>query len=621
MAKLRAALSQLVLLPRALELVWVAAPGWTLVWAILLILQGLLPVAVVCLTGSLVDSLVLAVGKGATWENARTVLTLAVLMAGLALLTELSQSCSEWVRSVQSEFIQDYVSALIHGKSATLDLAFYETPEFHDHLYRARNDAGSRPLALLESAGSFLQNGVTMLGMSTLLLTYGSWIPLALLMSTMPACYVVLLSSGRYHQWWTLATARRRWTQYYDWLLTSTEPAAELRQFGLGNHFQSSYQALREGLRGEHIALTKRQSLARLFAAATGLLISGTTMLWMVWRTLQGLVTLGDLVLFYQAFSRGQSLMRSLLGNMGQIYSHTLMLRNLFEFLKLEPRVTDPSRPIAPPSRLNKGISFRQISFRYPGSEGVALQDFSLTIPAGQVVAILGANGAGKSTLVKLLCRLYDPEAGHIELDGIDIRDIQIAELRRLITVLFQSPVSYHATAGQNIALSTILAAASQAEIEAAAQGAGAHDIIARLPQGYATLLGKLFAEGTELSAGEWQRIALARAFLRRSQILVLDEPTSFMDSWAEADWLRRFRSLAEGRTALIITHRFTVAMRADMIHVMHEGQIVESGSHEELVTQGGLYAQSWAAQLEARAPLLSNPPKLIFDPTEALSQ
>jgi ATP-binding cassette subfamily B protein len=324
----------------------------------------------------------------------------------------------------------------------------------------------------------------------------------------------------------------------------------------------------------------------------------------MVWQVLQGLASLGDLALFYQAFTRGQNLMRSLLRNVGQIYSNSLFLGNLFEFLELEPQIVDPPKPLPASSTLKEGIHLRRIRFRYPGSERVVLHDFDLTIPAGQIVAIVGANGAGKSTLLKLLCRFYDPEAGSIELDGIDIRHLSLDELHRQITVLFQLPVFYHATAGLNIAIGDLKASPSAVQIEAAARSAGAHEFIARLPRGYDTLLGKWFADGTELSGGEWQRIALARAFLRQAPIVVLDEPTSFMDSWAEAKWLARFRTLVEGRTAIVITHRFTTAMQADMIHVMDEGQIVESGSHAELSAQAGLYAQSWRTQMQAGSDL-----------------
>jgi ATP-binding cassette subfamily B protein len=248
---------------------------------------------------------------------------------------------------------------------------------------------------------------------------------------------------------------------------------------------------------------------------------------------------------------------------------------------------------------LREGLRFQQVTFRYPGSERAALQDLDLSIPAGQIVAIVGTNGAGKSTLLKLLCRFYDPQAGQITLDGIDIRTLSLQELRRMITVLFQLPVPYHATAAQNIALGDLSATPGAVELESAARDAGAHELITRLPHGYDTLLGKLFAEGTELSWGEWQRVALARALLRQASIIILDEPTSFLDSWAEAQWLERFRTVVHGRTALIITHRFTTAMRADVIHVMHGGRVVESGSHNDLLARDGLYAQSWATQMQ----------------------
>ncbi len=606
--KLPAALARLSHMPQVLGLVWAASKGWTAAWAILLVVQGVLPAGIVFLSRLLIDGLVDAIGTGLSWESAQPVVVLAVMMAGILLMIELSSAAMEWVRTAQSEFVRDHVSALVHEQAVAVDLAFYESSEFHDRLERAHSDANDRSLALLESGGSVLQNGITLLAMAFLIVPYGAWLPPVLMLSTLPALYVVVRHSQRQHRWWESTTPDRRWTQYYDTMLTHSSAAPEVRLFGLGSHFMGAYQTIRRRLRDERLSLVRRQSLARLFAGFAVLLISGAAMAWMVWRALIGVVTLGDLVLFYQAFTRGQNLARSLLSSVGQVYSNSLFLGNLFEYLRLKPLVRDRARPIPVPSSLVKGISFNRVTFSYPGTERPAIEDFDLTLPAGRTVAIVGPNGAGKSTLVKLLCRFYDPGAGSIELDGIDIRELSTAALRSQMSVLFQFPVRYHATAAQNIAVGDIESNLGGAAVEEAARNAGVHETISRLPRGYETILGRWFAGGIELSGGEWQRVALARAFVRQAPIIVLDEPTSFMDSWAELDWLDRFRTLATGRTTLVITHRFTTAMRADEIHVMNNGQIVESGTHDELLARGGLYAQSWEAQTQAGAETLRSP-------------
>jgi ATP-binding cassette subfamily B protein len=423
--------------------------------------------------------------------------------------------------------------------------------------------------------------------------------------STLPALLVVVRSSLQNYHWSKRTTSERRRGWYYDWMLTSSDTAAELRLFGLGTHFAAAYQALRGRMRSERLALMRSQGVGQLAATILAMAFSGAALAWMVWRAVLGLITLGDLALFYQAFNRGQGLMRALLLDVGQIYSNSLFLGNLFEFLDLRPGIVDPPAPRPAPAALRDGIRLRDLTFRYPGSQRVALSEFDLFVPAGQTVAIVGANGAGKSTLVKLLCRFYDPEAGAIEFDGIDIRNLALDDLRRMVSVLFQVPVQYQATAAENITLGDAAAAPDAHALQAAARGAGAHELIEQLPQAYDTQLGKWFADGSELSGGEWQRVALARAFLRQAQLILLDEPTSFMDSWAEADWFERLRQLARGRTALIITHRFTIAMRADIIHVMDAGRIVESGSHDELLARDGLYAQSWFEQMRAGSSAL----------------
>ena len=593
--KLRKVVAQSAYLPRALALVWDAAAGWTTAWALLLIAQGLLPVATVYLTRGLVNGLAAALKNGGAWKP---VLILALCMGGITLLAELLRSLAGWVRTAQAELVQDHISGLIHQKSASVDLAFYDSSDFYDHLHRARADAGYRPVVLLESFGGLAQNGITLVAMFAVLIPYGLWLPLALLASTLPAVYVVLRYSLRHHEWRLRTTADERRTWYYDWLLTTAETASELRLFGLGNRFQSAYQKLRGRLRHERIDLAKEQSIAELEAGSAALLISGGALLWMVWKTARGLVTLGDLALFYQAFQQGLRLMRTLLDNLGQLYTNSLFLGNLFEFLALEPRVVDPVVPAELSARSGARIRFDEVTFRYPASDRIALDNFNLSVEPGQMVAILGPNGAGKSTLLKLLCRFYDPEGGRIEINGTDVRDVPLDQLRGLITVLFQQPVHYNDSVAKNISFGDQASRPSMEEIQAAAETAGAADIIERLPRGYQSLLGRSFTDGAELSVGEWQRIALARAFLRQAPILILDEPTSAMDPWAEAEWLDRFHALSAGRTAILITHRLSTAMRADVIHVMSNGQVVESGCHEDLLAHGGLYAQSWTAQM-----------------------
>jgi ATP-binding cassette, subfamily B, bacterial len=596
--KLRKAMAQLPYLPRALKLVWEVARPWTIAWIVLLIVQGLLPAATVYLTKLIVDGVVAAVKNGSAWPNVSRVLVFLLILGGILLTMEIVRNAINWVRTVQAELLQDHITSLIHEKSVTADLAFYELSDYYDHLHRARAEARYRPVALLGNLGALLQNSITLLAMGAILIPLGPWLALALLLSTLPAFYVVVHYALAEYQWRQRTTVDDRRAWYYDWIMTTAEAAAEIRLFGLGKLFQSSYQDLRRRLRGERLRLTRRQGLAELAASLIALLIIGAALGWMVWQALLGLVTLGELALIYAAFNQGQGLMRTLLENAGQLYGNSLFLGNLFEFLALQTAIKDgePGKI----SDVEVGINFKDVSFSYPDASGKALDDFTMTVPSGKIVAIVGPNGAGKSTLLKLLCRFYDPDEGAIEIDGHDLKAIGTDELRRLITVLFQQPFHYNTTVRENISYGDLRLQASQPQISTAIRAAGAGEIVSRLPQQEETLLGRWFAGGTELSVGEWQRIALARAFLRRAPIIILDEPTSALDPWAEADWLERFRQLATGRTSIIITHRFTTAMHADVIHVMDRGRIVESGNHHRLLEQKGLYAESWSRQMSS---------------------
>lgn len=597
--KLRKALAQMPHLPQAIRLVWQAARAWMVAWITLLILQGLLPAAAVYLTKLIVDGLVITLRAGSPWIEVRSVLILVAALGGLMVMMQVVGSTIGWVRTVQAELLQDHINNLIHNKSVTADLAFYEFPDYYDHLHRARSEAGYRPVALLENLGSLLQNSITLIAMSAILIPLGPWLSLALLVSTLPAFFVVLRYALAQYQWRIRSTPDERRIWYLDWLMTAGETAAELRLFGLGSYFQTAYKALRKKVRTGRLQIARRQSVAELAAGVFALLITGVVLTWMVWKTLHGQITLGDLALIYAAFNQGQRLMRTLLENVGQLYANSLFLGNLFEFLSLSPIVREaPTEKAKTLCDVRNEISFVDVSFSYPQSERRVLENFSLTIPAGQIAALVGPNGAGKTTLTKLLCRFYDPEMGRIEIDGIDLKDLPIQRLHRLITVLFQQPVHYNTTIRENVSYGDLGHHPALSEIETAIRAAGAEEIVTRLPQGYESLLGKWFVGGTELSVGEWQRVALARAFLRRAPIIILDEPTSSLDPWAEADWLQRFRQLAWRRTAIIITHRFTTAMHADVIHVMDSGRIVESGTHEDLIDQNGRYAESWARQM-----------------------
>ena len=597
--ELKHAFNQCRYIPRMLKLVWNVAKKWTCAWCVLLVVRAFLPVAVICITRLFINRLVLHLRVKGGGEDFRAILFFAFLLGGLLLVIELCRIAIHWIQTAQSELVKDHITNLIHHQSMTLDLAFYDSPDYYDHLHRAREEARYRPVALLESLGIFFQNTITLMAMAALLLSFSPWLTGALLVSTIPAFCAVIYSSLREHHWIKRTTSDERRSWYYDWLLTSVETAAELRLFGLGEYFGKTYQAIRQQLREGRLRVFRIHGITELAAGIVALGVMGFVMILMIRRVFLGLMSFGDFVLFYQAFSQGQGLMRLLLQNIGKIYANSFFLGNLFEFLDLKPSIVNPEFPTSPSVGVKEGILFRNVTFSYPRNTKPVLQDFNLEVPAGQVVAIVGPNGAGKSTLIKLLSRLYDPQAGAIEFDGIDVREISIEDLRRQITVLFQQPVHYSATAEENIALGDIKQIQNVGEIESAAQAAGADEMISSLPYGYSTMLGNWFSGGTELSVGQWQRIALARAFLRKAPIILLDEPTSAMDPWAEANWFKRFHSLAQGRTVVIITHRFTTAMQADRIHVMVNGQIVESGSHEELLAYEGLYAQSWATQMQ----------------------
>lgn len=582
---------------RGLSLVWHASRYWTIAWALILILQGIVPAALVYLTKIAVDHLTSALTKQDILGAVLSSWLPIALIGFLWIFSQVLASLMSWVRAIQSELAYDHIKALVHYQTLRLDVAFYDNPDSYDLLYQSSVEAIERPIALLESLGSLVQNGLTLFVLALFLISYAYWLPLLLVFSAFPGLWALGSFMLREYQWRMRNTINERRINYYDMMLTQRESAAEIHLFNLGRHFQEAFKKLRAEIRAGRLALVKDKLKTEMKAGLitwSGALIGMGYMLFLATRKL---VTIGDLVLCYQAFQRGQGLLQSILESTAQIYRSMLYIDNLFRFLELEPQIISALNPRLFPSSIKEGVSFEKVAFCYPGSERKALVNLSFTMKAGQVTAIVGHNGSGKSTLVKLLCRFYDPQHGNIRLDGIDIKELNIESLRRQITVLFQEPIHYQMTAGENISLGLLEKAADMGRIVKTAQAVGADHVVRQLPQDYNTVLGKWFG-GAELSVGEWQRLSLARAFFRDTSIIVLDEPTSNMDSWAEGEWLKRFREITAGHTALIITHRFTTAMHADIIHVMTKGQIIESGTHTELIKLNRHYAESWRSQV-----------------------
>ena len=581
---------------RTARMVWAAAPGLAAGWLTVLLVQGTIPAAVVYVTKRVVDAATAAIGGGLSSENLGPVLFWGGLMAALVLAQRVLASVTSYVQTAHSEIVRDNIKALIHAKAVEVDYPFYESEDYHNKLQHSNSQAGTRALGLLQSVGAILRDVTSFVGIAALLaFQYAWWLPIALVVGTVPALLVLSSHTRRFSEWWRASMSRRRWADYLDLVLIYPDFAAEVRLFGTGPRLAEEYQEVRGELREERLHLLRRQSLAVIGASLIGLVTLGSLFAWIARQAFLGRGTLGDLAAFYQALNQGLSLSRSLMSGAGDVYTNTLFLEDLFRFLDIEPAQRDPESPVPVPAQLDTGVSFEDVTFTYPGASVPSLRGLDLELPNGKVTAIVGANGAGKSTVVKLLCRLYEPDSGRVLVDGTDVRRFDRADLHGSISVLFQSPVHFQAPALDNIRFADL--DATEEQVVEAARSAGAHDFLERLPKGYRTKLGKMFYEGGELSGGQWQRVALARAYLRGAPIVALDEPTSAMDSWSEMEWFNRFRQLVEGRTAVIITHRFTVAMQADVIHVMDAGRVVESGTHRELLDADGLYAASWSEQ------------------------
>jgi ATP-binding cassette subfamily B protein len=586
-------------LRRAVRIVWRSAPGWTMAQLALMLVQSVLPLASLYLMKKVIDSVtsgLTASDKGTAFGQATLFI---VLMGAFAVLASTIQAVAGLVSQIQAQTVSDDMYDIVHAKSVAIDLAYYESAQYYDTFQRAQREASSRPIRVVNGLMQLGQNALSLIALVGLLLTFSWSIAAVLVFAVLPDVVVRLKYSRKTYRWQRERTPIERKAGYFDFLLTSAWHAKEVRLNDLGSLLIRRFRDLRRRLRREQIKLSISRTTAGWGAQIVSAIAVYGAYAVIASRAVAGAITLGDLVMFFQAFQRGQGYLQGFLNGLTGLYEDNLYLANLDEFLDLKVQVAEPTAPRPVPRPMRAGLVFDRVGFQYPDGTRPVLRDISLSIAPGQVVAIVGENGSGKTTLIKLLCRLYDPVTGTISLDGTDLKDFQTTELRREIGVIFQDYAQYHLSARENIWLGDVRLSPDDARIAAAARASGADAVIGRLPHGYDTMLGKWFEKGEELSIGEWQKIALARAFLRDAQLVVLDEPTSALDAKAEYDLFCKFRELIAGRSAVLISHRFSTVRLADCIYVLQDGCIIERGSHAELMLLNGRYARMFETQAQ----------------------
>ena len=578
-----------VKLGRALTLVWQSGRWWAIASGILIFLQGILPLISLYLIKLVIDAV--TAGK---WQS---VFWLISLSAVVTLINNFCDILKELVSEAQSQAVSDHVSSLIHAKSIAIDLEYYENSQYYDSLHRAQQEASYRPTSVLNGLLELGLNSITGLALGGLLISLNALLAVVLIIAAIPGVLLRLGYDQKRYRWRKQKTYLERQAYYFDWMLISGEFAKELRLFNLGKLFAKRFQGLRSLLHQEKLNIAINYAKTQVISQFSTTLAIFACYLFIGYQAVQDAITLGDLVMYYQAFSRLQSALKGVLSSLAKLYSDNLFLSNLYEFLDLQPKIIEPIHPQTIPQPFRSGLVFEQVSFQYPNSRRQAIQAANLRLRPGEIIALVGENGSGKTTLIKLLCRLYDPTSGQITLDGIDLKAFSIIELRRQISVIFQDYVKFNLSARENIWVGNAETSPDSPAIETAAHFSGAATVIENLPDNYETLLGNLFDKGEELSVGQWQKIAMARAFLREAQILVLDEPTAAMDPQAEAEVFSRFRELIGERSAILISHRLSTVKMADCIYVMNQGKIIESGSHKQLIREGGHYANLFNTQ------------------------
>lgn len=589
-------------LPRVLRLVWSTHALLTLAMGLLSLIQGFLPVASVWITSLVIDSVV----KAALTHTIGLIWLPIALQLGITLLSSLLSTLGNIAQQLLQELVANRIQLLILQKADTLDLSFFEDAEFYDKLRQATDQSTYQPVTMISQTFDLCRTIVTLLSMIVLLWHLAWWLSLIALIIPIPAFFSSTRYGWRGYQRKRRQSPERRQMNYFINVMTVDTYNKEIKLFNLGGYFIQQFKFLASKIYGEDKELLVARYLTNFgWGSLTGIANSGIYF-YVAIQAVLGRITIGGLSLYTQsAVQVGQSF-QGFLNGISNTYENNLYIGMLFEFLEYQPKIVSPTlseRGTFQTETKGLDIEFRNVSFTYPGKNPetqAALKNVSFTIHSGEAIALVGRNGAGKTTIVKLLTRLYDPDAGEIWLGGRNVKEYDLDELRAQVGVIFQDYVNYHLSARENIGVGLVADIEDRELIENAARKSGANVAIERLDKGYDTMLGRWFKEGTQLSGGEWQKIALARAFMRDARVLILDEPTSALDAQAEYEIFQHFRALTEGKTAFFISHRFSTVRLADRIFVLENGGILESGSHKQLMDLNGRYAELFNLQAEA---------------------
>ena len=592
--------SPLVTARRIFPLLWVSAPGWSVLCTLSMIAEIGFGLGALFLIKQLIDSvsLVMSAAQGSV-PDLSPLIRDVILTGAFTLAFVSSRAVSAYAREAQGLYLAEHINGKIQTGAISADLAFFESPRYFDTLQRARGFGTQRPAQVVSNL-FLLGKNVLLLGGVVGLMGSINWLLLIILGTVIvPALMVRLHFTRKVYDWRLQRTQMEREASYFDWLLTSDSHAKEVRLGQFGAYLHRLYMGLRAKVRSEQLRIGAKRIRYEIAVSALATLAFFGALGYLAIQTVEGHNSVGDLAMFLVIFQRAQAMGQEMVQQVSQLYEDQLYIGLLFEFLDITPTLKSPAAPSPLPDGLGSGLRFEGVGFHYPGTEKQVLRGIDLHLPEGAIVALVGANGSGKTSLIKLLCRLYDPSEGRITLDGVDVRNFQIEDYRRIHSVIFQDYARYATTARENIRLGDVRLPQDTPRVEESSIKSGADQFIKTLPSGYETRLTRMFDQGEEISQGQWQKVALARAFVPDSRIIVLDEPTSALDPTAEYELFKNFRAIIGDRTALVISHRLSTIRQADFIYVLDQGAISESGTHDELIHREGAYAQLFERQAQ----------------------